>query len=215
MKIAEIIEKLASFAPPSYQEDYDNSGLIIGNAQLEVTGVLISLDCIESVVDEAISLGCNLVISHHPIVFKGLKQITGKNYVERTIIKAIQHNIAIYAAHTNLDHVNNGVNLKIAEKIGLINCRVLHPKSGLLKKLVTFCPINNFTQVQKALFDAGCGHIGNYSSCSFQVEGEGNFKAENGANPYIGKLNEIHTEKEVRLETIFPSYLEKNIIQSS
>lgn len=140
MQLSEIIKAIEAFAPPSYQESYDNAGLITGNPAQKITGALICLDSIEEVIDEAIRENCNLVIAHHPIIFSGLKKINGKNYVERTIIKAIKNDIAIYAAHTNLDNIQKGVNAKIAEKLGIKNCSVLEPKSGLLKKLVTFCP---------------------------------------------------------------------------
>lgn len=202
MKIKEVIAALEKWAPKSYQESYDNSGLIVGDAQAEVSKCLVSLDCIEAVVDEAIENGAELIVSHHPIVFSGLKSLTGKTYVERVIIKAIQNNIAIYAIHTNLDNVNTGVNYKIAAKLKLNNLKVLSPKPGLLKKLVTFVPIENLESVKNSLFEAGAGHIGKYSECSFQAEGEGNFKAGTGARPFVGGLDSRHTEKEVRLEVV-------------
>jgi dinuclear metal center YbgI/SA1388 family protein len=205
VKIKEIIAALENWAPKSFQESYDNSGLIVGDAQAEVSKCLVSLDCIEAVVDEAIEKGAELIVSHHPIVFSGLKSLTGMTYVERVIIKAIQNNIAIYAIHTNLDNVNTGVNYKIAEKLKLKNVKVLAPTKGLLKKLVTFVPVANIESVKDALFKAGAGHIGNYSECSFQTEGEGNFKAEVGADPFVGKIEERHTEKEERLEVVLTS----------
>ena len=176
MKLKEITDCLEAFAPLAYQESYDNAGLICGNKNMEITSALICLDSTEAVIDEAISKGCNLVIAHHPIVFKGLKKFNGSNYVERVIIKAIQNNIAIYAAHTNLDNVHNGVNTKIAEKLGLINCKTLVPQKGILKKLVTFCPIDKADEVRTALFAAGAGNIGNYDECSFNTEGAGTFR---------------------------------------
>ena len=205
MKIKEIIKVLELWAPRPYQESYDNSGLIVGNKNIEVTKCLVSLDCIEAVVDEAIEKGAELIVSHHPTVFSGLKSLTGKTYVERVIIKAIQNNIAIYAIHTNLDNVNTGVNFKIAEKLKLKNLRVLSPKTGLLKKLVTFVPLANAEEVKNALFNAGAGCIGDYSECSFETEGVGNFKAGAGTNPHVGNRDVRHSEKEIRVEVILTS----------
>src|SRR5690606_28183430 len=183
---------------------YDNSGLIVGSPDQEITGALISLDCTESIVDEAIEQGYNLIISHHPIVFKGLKKFNGNSYVERVVMKAIRHSIALYAIHTNFDNVSDGVNKKICDKIGLKNCSILRPSKDVLKKLVTFCPIADVDQVKQALFMAGAGHIGNYSECSFGTEGVGTFRAGKGTNPYIGEFDKRHHEAEIRLETIYP-----------
>ena len=214
MQLSEIIKAIEAFAPLSYQESYDNAGLITGNPAQEITGALICLDSIEEVIDEAIREKCNLVIAHHPIIFSGLKKINGKNYVERTIIKAIKNDIAIYAAHTNLDNVQQGVNFKIAEKLGLKNCSVLEPKSGLLKKLVTFCPIDKAAEVRDALFKAGAGKIGNYDECSYNLEGIGTFRAGEGTKPFVGEQNIQHQEPETRIETIFPSQLQSTILKA-
>ncbi|MCC6372800.1 MAG: Nif3-like dinuclear metal center hexameric protein [Bacteroidia bacterium] len=214
MKIGEILKELEAFAPLSLQEEYDNCGLLTGQRNDEVSGALLCLDCTEEVVDEAIALGINLVIAHHPIIFKGLKKINGSNYIERTIIKAIKYNIAIYACHTNLDNVKAGVNQKIGEKLGLTNLHILAPKSGLLKKLITYVPVKQHQQVLDALFAAGAGHIGNYSHCSFNTSGTGTFQGQEGTNPFIGKPNELSTEPEIKIETIFESYNETNIISA-
>jgi dinuclear metal center YbgI/SA1388 family protein len=214
MKIKEIISILESWAPSSYQESYDNSGLLVGNADTEVTKVLISLDCIESVVDEAIRENCNLIIAHHPILFGGIKRLNGSNYVERTIIKAIKNDIAIYAIHTNLDNVFTGVNAMMAERLGLKNTQILAPKKQLLKKLSTYIPTANFDQVSQALFDAGAGNIGNYSQCGFSVLGSGTFMGNENSNPSIGKPNQLEKIEEVKFEVIFPQYLESRIIQT-
>lgn len=213
MKLREITSFLEEIAPLAYQEDYDNSGLIVGYGDMEITGALISLDCTEAVVDEAIGLGFNLIISHHPIVFKGLKKFNGSNYVERVVMKAIKHDIAIYAIHTNLDHVNKGVNKKICDKLGIANPLILNPQNGVLKQLVTFCPTEHAENIRKALFDAGAGSIGNYSECSFNLEGMGTFKAGEGADPYIGEIGKRHQELETRIEVIYPSNLEQKIIR--
>jgi dinuclear metal center YbgI/SA1388 family protein len=212
--LKDITSFLENIAPLGLQESYDNAGLITGDVSTEITSVLITLDVTEKVVEEAIQKKAQLIVAHHPIIFSGLKKITGKNYVERTIIKAIKNDIAIYAAHTNLDSVEGGVNGKICDKLGLENCRILQPASGQLKKLVTFIPIENADLVREAVFNAGAGNIGNYDSCGFVAEGMGSFRGNENANPYVGKKGEIHAEKEVRFETIFPGYLQGRIIEA-
>ncbi len=212
--IKDIVSVLENLAPPVYSESYDNTGLLCGNRDWKCSGALITLDCIEPVIDEAISLGCNLVIAHHPIVFSGLKKITGSNYVERTIIKAIKNDIAIYAIHTNLDNVYQGVNFKICEKLGLKNTLILQPKRGVLSKLVTFCPKDKSAQVLDALFAAGAGEIGNYSECSFNLDGTGTFQANDKADPYVGEKGKRHYEPETRIEVIFESIKESSVMSA-
>ncbi len=212
MKIKDITNYLESIAPLSLQESYDNAGLITGNKNTELTGVLITLDTIPEVIDEAIEKNTNLIISHHPIIFKGLKKINGNNYIEQTIIKAIKNDIAIYAVHTNLDNINEGVNAILCKKLSLINCKPLLPKENQLRKLVTFVPAEHIEKIQEAIFAAGAGHIGNYDNCSFNAEGTGTFRAEENTNPFIGEKNKFHKEPEIRLETVFPYYLESKII---
>jgi dinuclear metal center YbgI/SA1388 family protein len=212
--VKDIVNCLEDFAPLYYQESYDNSGLQVGNFQQEVTGALLCVDVTEDVVEEAKTIGANLIISHHPVIFGGLKKITGSNYTERIIIKALKADIAIYSCHTNIDNVSSGVSFKMAEKLGLKNIRVLKPLNGALSKLVTFVPIDHIGAVRTAIFEAGAGHIGNYSCCSFNIAGEGTFKALEEANPFVGKKGELHTESEIRIETIFPKYLESKIISA-
>ena len=214
MKIKEIIQFLESIAPFSFQESYDNAGLIVGDAETECSGIITSLDVTEEVVKEAISKKCNLIVGHHPIIFKGLKKLNGKNYVERTVITAIKNDIAIFAIHTNLDNVLEGVNQKIAEKLQLQNCKVLLPKEGTLEKLTTFAPVKKAEEVRNALFEAGAGNIGNYDQCSYNIEGTGTFRALEGSNPYVGEKKRLHYENEVRIEVIFPAQLQKKIIKS-
>ncbi len=212
MKIKEITDYLETIAPLPYQESYDNSGLIVGDREAPVKKVLITLDCTEAVVDEAIQDKCQLIIAHHPIVFGGLKKLNGKNYVERVVIKAIKNNVAIYAIHTNYDNVINGVNAKICERLGLTNCEILAPKKQLLKKLYTFIPASHHQQVAKAIFDAGAGYIGNYSEASFSHTGTGTFKGNDKATPYLGKKNVLEVAEEVKFETIFPGIIENKVI---
>jgi dinuclear metal center YbgI/SA1388 family protein len=212
MQIKQIINCLESFAPIPLQESYDNSGLITGDAEDELKGALISLDVTEAVVEEAINKNCNLIIAHHPIIFKGLKKLTGKNYVERVVIKAIRNHIAIYAIHTNLDNVQKGVNKKIADKIGLLNTRILATKKNLLQKLVTFVPVSHTIELLKALSEAGAGNIGNYKNCSFRVLGTGTFEPNEDANPTIGEKNKLEEVQEDRIEVIFPAHSESKIL---
>jgi dinuclear metal center YbgI/SA1388 family protein len=212
--LKDIANFIENFAPLGLQESYDNAGLITGDMNSEITTVLVSLDVTEKVVEEAIQKKAQLIVAHHPIVFSGLKKITGKTYVERTIIKAIKNDIAIYAAHTNLDSVEAGVNRKICDKLGLENCKILQPATGQLKKLVTFVPLEKTDEVREAVFAAGAGNIGNYDSCGFVAEGTGTFRGNENTNPYVGNRGEIHAEKELRFETIFPGYLQGKIIEA-
>lgn len=212
MQIKDITTFLESIAPLSYQEDYDNSGLIVGDPEQQVSGALISLDCTEEIIEEAISRGCNLVISHHPIVFRGLKKFNGKTYVERAVIKAIRNDIALYAIHTNFDNVLDGVNARLCQVIGLTNCTILSPKTNLLKKLVTYCPLANAEDVRNSLFAAGAGNIGNYSECSFNSDGLGTFKAGENTDPFVGEKGIRHREPETRIEVIYPKNLERQIV---
>jgi dinuclear metal center YbgI/SA1388 family protein len=214
MKLAQLTTFLESLAPLAYQEEYDNSGLIVGYPTQEVEQAMISLDCTEAVVDEAIATGCHLIISHHPIVFKGLKKFNGSTYVERVVEKAIRNNIALYAIHTNLDNMMAGVNARICETLGLINTRILAPKHNVLKKLVTYVPVAQAEQVRKALFHAGAGHIGNYSECSFSAEGTGTFKGNENSDPYVGEPGVRHHEEEMRIEMVYPANLESKVIMA-
>lgn len=214
MKIKEIVSALERFAPLPLQDGFDNAGMQIGLTDAEVTGALLCLDVTESVVDEAITLGCNLIISHHPLIFKGYKSITGRDYVERSILKAIKNDVAIYSAHTNIDNSIGGVNYKIAEKIGLKNIRFLSEKENSLLKLVTFIPHSQADALRKVLFKAGCGHIGNYDSCSYNLEGEGTFRALEGSNPFCGNMGELHREGETRIETILPAFKKGQVIRA-
>ena len=202
MKIRDVISYLEEWAPKGYQESYDNSGLIVGNKDAQVSGVVVCLDSIEEVIDEAISKKCNLVVAHHPIVFSGLKSLTGRNYIERTIIKAIKNDVAIYAIHTNLDNVQTGVNKEISDRIGLVNQQILSPKRDSLVKVVVFVPRANADEVRTSMCNAGAGSIGDYDHCSFNIEGTGTFRANEGTNPHVGEIGKIHREEEVRIETI-------------
>lgn len=214
MKITEIANSLETLAPLSLQESYDNSGLIIGQADWETQGCLICIDINESVIDEAVRNNCNLIVSHHPVIFKELTRLTGVTMTERIVAKAIREGIAIYSMHTNLDNTVEGVNRIFAERLGLTDLAILRRSIGLLKKLVTFCPSDHAGKVREALFAAGAGHIGEYDHCSFNAEGTGSFRAGEKANPFVGEIGEIHFEKEVRIETIYPVYLQKNIIKA-
>ena len=198
--IKELITHLEYLAPRGMQESYDNSGLLIGNKNTTISGVLVCLDCVESVVDEAIAKGCNLIVAHHPLIFKGLKRITGSGYVERTVEKCIKNDIAVYAIHTNFDNYHQGVNAEFGRRLGLTNVKILSPKSEVLYKLVVFCPENEETRLNDALFNAGAGHIGNYSNCNFSSDGMGSFQPEAGANPKVGEIGSRTILSEKRIE---------------
>ncbi len=213
MKLKELTSFLESIAPLAFQEEYDNAGLIVGRADQEIRSALISLDCTEAVVDEAISKGCQLIISHHPIVFKGLKKFNGKNYVERVVMKAIKHDLAIYAIHTNYDNVFDGVNKALAEKIGLTQLQILSLKPAIFKKLITYCPLEQAEKVRQAIFSAGAGAVGNYTECSFNTQGTGTFKAGAGANPFVGNIGERHQENEVRIEVVYTADREAGLVR--
>ena len=212
--IKEIATALEKFAPLPLQDGYDNAGLQVGLTDAEVTGVLLCLDVTEQIIDEAVASGCNFIVSHHPLLFRPIKKITGSNYVERCVIKALSNGIAIYSAHTNLDNAQGGVNHRIAQKLGLKNIRTLVPKEKSLLKLVVYVPVAHVDNVRKALFDAGCGNIGNYDCCSYNIEGTGTFRAGTECNPFCGKIGEIHHEHEIRIETVMPSYIKNRVIRA-
>jgi len=212
--LKDIISEIEAFAPPSLQESYDNSGLQTGNRNMEISGILITLDLTEKVIEEALANNCNLIVSHHPITLSGIKKLTGESVTEKILINAIKNNIAIYAAHTNLDSVNGGVSSILADKLGLINQEILEPRKSLLVKLVTFVPQEHALKVREALFNAGAGKIGNYDRCSYNVNGEGTYTPGQGTNPFAGETGKLHTEPEVRIEVILPKYLQTGIIKT-
>ena len=214
MSIQDVVEWLEELAPLKYAEDFDNVGLLVGNSTTEVTNILVSLDTLESVVDEAIAKNCNLIVSFHPIIFSGLKKLNGNSYVERTVIKAIQHNIAIYAIHTALDNHYNGVSAILCRALGISKLEILVPKPQTIHKLTTFVPTKNAETVREALFAAGAGNIGNYSNCSFNSQGIGSFKGNENSNPVIGKKGETHFEEETQISVTYQKHLESGILQS-
>ena len=214
LKIKELIHHLEQHAPLATQESYDNSGLICGQASNEISNVLIALDCTEEIIDEAISKSCNLVIAHHPIVFKGLKSFTGKNYVERTIIKAIKNDVSIYAIHTNLDNYRFGVNHKIGEVLGLKHLSILAPMLNNLSKIAVFVPNAYTSIVHEAMSQAGAGNIGNYEACGFSSSGTGSFKPLDAAQPFVGNIGELHHEEEQKLEMVCTNEKLSQIVQA-
>ena len=214
MQISAILGFLESLAPPAYQESYDNAGLITGSDSWECSGVLTTLDATEEVVKEAIHRGCNLIVAHHPIVFRGLKRLNGANYIERTVIAAIKGDVAIYAIHTNLDNVMAGVNGRIAAMLGITGGKPLLSREGVLQKLFCFVPVDHLDAVRSAVFAAGAGHIGRYSECGFAVEEAGTFLAGDGTKPFVGGRGSRHTEKEARLEVVLPAYLSGKVVKA-
>lgn len=214
MKIKDVISVLEELSPLAYSEGFDNTGLLVGDAQAKVEGILVTLDTLENVVDEAIEKQCNLIVSFHPIIFSGLKRITGKTYVERVVQKAIKHDIAIFSNHTALDNSWNGVNDKICQKLGLVNKKILIPQKETIKKLITFVPLKDAENVRNAIFQAGAGTIGNYDNCSFNIEGKGSFRGDEESDPHVGEKGKLHFEREVQIGVTFPRHLEKHIIQA-
>lgn len=214
MRIKEIIQTIESLAPLSLQESFDNSGMQVGDINREAVAALLCLDVTESVIDEALSLGCNLVVSHHPLAFKPFKSLTGRTYIERCMMKAIKNDIAVYAAHTNLDNARRGVNFKLAEMLGLQQVRILSPRKDALLKLVSFVPESHAEYVRNALFNAGAGNIGDYDSCSFNLYGQGTFRAGESAHPFVGETGKLHLEKEVRIETVLPEFKQADVLRA-
>ena len=214
MIIQDVINHLEELAPLAYAEDFDNVGLLVGDKNTKVTGILVTLDTLETVVDEAITKKCNLIVSFHPIIFKGLKKLTGKTYVERVVMKAIKNDIAIYSIHTALDNAFLGVNNMICNQLNLKNKRILIPQSETIKKLTTYVPKNEAEQLRTALFSSGAGSIGNYSNCSFNVEGYGTFKGNENTNPTKGIKGNLHTEEETKISITFPKHIESQVIST-
>jgi len=211
-KVKHITDQIEQLCPLTYAEDFDNVGLLVGDYQQEVEGVLVTLDCLETTIDEAIEKKCNLIVSFHPIIFKGLKKLNGKNYVERTVIKAIKNDIAIYAMHTALDNSFEGVSAKMAEMLDLENTKVLMPQKGHLRKLTTYVPENAADEIREALFQAGAGHIGNYSHCSFNLQGKGTYLGNEHSDPSIGDKGKLETVGENFISVIFEKHLESKIL---
>ena len=214
MTIKELLDNLNELAPFSLQEDNDNSGLLVGEHGSEVTKGLVTLDITEKVLDEAIEKGCDVVISHHPFIYQGLKRVIGSRPAERLLVKAIKNDLAVISLHTNLDNILTGVNRKFSSLMGLEDVKILAPRRGYLKKLVVFCPVDYANDVRLAIFKAGAGKIGDYDWCSYNIEGQGSFRAGEGASPFVGNVNELHFEKEARIETIYPSYIENEVVRA-
>ncbi|MFP4467837.1 MAG: Nif3-like dinuclear metal center hexameric protein [Bacteroidales bacterium] len=212
MLLKELLNVFEEVAPLSLQESYDNSGIQVGAPDQEVTRGLACLEVTPGVLREAIDKRCDLIISHHPLIFEGIKRITGKTAREQVLFEAIRNNVAILSLHTNLDNVKRGVNSRLADRLGLERLKILRPAKGLLKKLVTFCPADYADKVRTALFEAGAGQIGDYDCCSYNLEGKGSFRAGENSNPFVGNPNELHYEEETRIETIFPVYLQADVL---
>jgi dinuclear metal center YbgI/SA1388 family protein len=214
MKTKELVNYLNTAIPKGLQEEYDNSGLLVGSTNNELSGVLVTVDVTEEVIDEALQKGANFILAHHPLIFSGLKSLTGKDHVERSVIKAIKNDVAIYAAHTNLDNLKNGFNFMMADRLGLKNQQILRPRQNDLVKLVFFVPHDYADQVRKAIFEAGAGVIGDYDQCSYNLQGQGTFRPGEGSDPHSGKKGEMHFEAETRVATFFPSYKTAEVIEA-
>lgn len=214
MKVKDITSLIEAHAPIIIQEAFDNAGLVTGDPDQEISSVLVCLDLTEEVLDEALDLKAGLIVSHHPLIFGGLKNLLPTHAVNRILIKAIQKGISIYSAHTNLDKVVPGVSSVLADRIGLVNQQVLVPDSGQLFKLTSFVPFTAIDALTQALFDAGAGRLGNYDSCSFQIEGQGTFRALDGAEPFVGTAGVLHREPEVRVEVVVSAKWKSQVIRA-
>jgi len=214
MKIKEIISVLEEMAPLAYAEDFDNVGLLLGNANDDATGVLVCHDALENVIDEALAKNCNFIVCFHPIIFSGLKKITGKNYVERVVLKAIKNDIAIYAVHTALDNHQNGVNKIFCDALGLSNTKILVPKQNFIRKLITYTIPENAEKLRNSLFEAGAGNIGNYEDCSFNSTGIGTYTGNENSNPEIGERFEFVESNEIKIEVTFEKHLQSKILKA-
>jgi len=213
VKLKDLISQLEQYAPPAFQESYDNSGLITGNIEKTINSGLIGFDVTEDLVEEAIKLNAGVIITHHPLLLEGIKKLTANSYRERILIRAIKNDIAIYSAHTNLDSVKAGISSKLCDKIGLENCNILAPKENILKKLVVFVPKSHADELRNVLFETGAGHIGNYDSCSFNLDGRGSFRGGENTRPFSGKKGKLNYEEEVRIETIFLKHQQFELIK--
>ncbi len=214
MLLKDFVQAIESAAPFSLQETYDNSGIQLGSPNQEVTRGLVALDVTPDIVHEAKEKQCDLIVSHHPLIFKGIRSITGASQTEKVIIECIRQGIAVVSVHTNIDNVYDGVNHRLCNKLGLKNLKILEPVRGILKKLVTFCPASHAGKLRQALFEAGAGHIGDYDCCSFSLEGKGSFRPGEGTNPFAGTIQQLHYEQEERIETIFPDHLEGVLVDA-
>jgi dinuclear metal center YbgI/SA1388 family protein len=202
MQLQDILDFLESRFPLQLQESYDNAGLIYGRRDQKISGAIISLDVTEEIVNEALANNCNLIIAHHPIVFKGLKRLNGNTYVERILERCIQNGIALYAIHTNLDNHLHGVNSKIAQQLGLVNCRILRPMEAQLFKLEVYVPQEDYIALDDAILTAGAGQIGNYRNCHFRTLGTGTFEPNENAQPHIGQAGKRENVQEFKLEYV-------------
>ena len=214
MTVKDILNCITEVAPLQWQESYDNAGLQVGDLNSETHKALICLDITEEIVDEAIAKDCDLIVSHHPLIFKGLKHLTPQSYIERAVMKAIKHDIAMISMHTNLDNSFLGVSRMLAERLGLKNLYILQPLEGQLRKVVVYVPLSAADVVRNAMFEAGAGCIGNYDSCSFNAPGQGSFRANEEAHPFVGEVGKVHFEDEVRIETVVPKHVLNQVISA-
>ena len=214
MQIKDIVAEIERFANPALKEDYDNVGLLVGSVEEEATGVLITLDVTHEVIDEAIEKNCNLIVAHHPLIFRGLKNITDSTDIGSMVIKAIRNGIAIFAGHTNVDSVPDGVSGMMARKLGLVNTSVLQPLNKRLLKLVVYVPEEHAAKVRNAIFEAGAGVIGNYDSCSYNISGTGTFRAGENTDPFVGEKGKLHFEPEARIETVMPDFVKNKVVSA-
>jgi dinuclear metal center YbgI/SA1388 family protein len=214
MRIAEIIGIMDTWAPGWSAMEKDNVGLQVGDRQNSVTGILLSLDVTEQVIDEAIKKKAELIISHHPLLFRSIKAVDASDSAGRLILKMAQNGIALFSAHTNLDFTKDGVSFSLARTLGLKNIRFLSPIKNSLAKITVFVPQGNSEKVMHAMSAAGAGTIGEYSSCSFSTAGTGTFRGSAASNPAVGRRERLEFVEEIRLEMTAPRSVVPQVISA-
>lgn len=203
MQVKDIVRAMETLAPIHLKEDWDNVGLQIGGPEDKADRVLLALTPSEKVVEEAVERGCDMIVTHHPFIFKGVKTLRTDTVIGRMSHACIKHDIALYCAHTNLDIAQGGVNDVLAARLGLVNVRGLQQTAEAPRyKVVVFVPMTHAEAVKAAMFHAGAGAQGNYEFCAWSVVGNGQFAPKSGANPYLGEIGKVETVEETRLEVL-------------
>ncbi|WP_371370673.1 Nif3-like dinuclear metal center hexameric protein [Sporomusa aerivorans] len=215
VKCRDIIAEVEQLAPKHFAESWDNVGLLIGRPDQDIHKVLVTLDVDTAVVEEAIAVQADMIVAHHPLLFKGLTRIRTDSPQGNMLASLIKKDVAVYAAHTNLDSAPGGVNDVLARKLNLRNVVPLTTVyQEKLHKLVVFVPVSHVETVRAAMTAAGAGHIGNYSHCTFQTQGVGTFLPLAGTSPYIGEQNKLEYVEEYRLETIIPLSIRSQVVSA-
>ncbi|MDX2495518.1 MAG: Nif3-like dinuclear metal center hexameric protein [Desulfuromusa sp.] len=204
--VSDVIGLLNRLCPTYLAEDWDNVGLQVGNPAAEIDKILVCLDAEEIAIQEALRQGAQLIISHHPLIFRPIKRLSPTDMTGRVLFQAIKHDISVVSAHTNLDRAADGLNDWLAERLGVLGVVPLEqPTGGYFYKLVVYVPLGHEMEVRDAVFAAGAGQVGAYDHCSFNSRGTGTFRGNQETRPFIGTPGEIEKTEEVRFETIVPA----------